>query len=809
MDYICRYVIDEEDVAFEYEIQRTPQSIITWKRYLEKWEHEKRPVSNLLWLYERFCRQFSDQEDIWCSYLGWMIHRGEFDDLAIYQRFIKVLENFSNGCEEMCILLMEFVISEYELEMIRHVLDVSLRKLAASSHWKMWEMVFKFMEDKMLPLTEFGDSRDEFQDEQEQMEVMIYKSLFGGEEEQDTPDVWSSHILQRYIKIAPEWNVQNTLEKLASTRDYEAVRGLYQRYLGHGNELKATLEVPFSLQLNYLKALDHLCRDEEYESFLHQLQKVFPGKSTDFTIMWAKHEIRRSRFHRVTDILENAMKSTLDLKSFTRIYEFESLFERLYLENIVEELKANPELQKDAQEKFELDIHLSRLKNLIETHSLRLNDLKLRQNPNSVETWRHRATLFPTSKEKCNVYAEAILTIDPLKVFVPGSLATIWCEYAELFWAAKDFDTAREIWDRALRVPFPHLKDLETIWISWTEHEMMENGIERGLQVLETALQLPSEPEKVLEKYKTNSKKVHTQAIVFTSLPLWSFYLDLQEASSTSQTARFEKTISVYETMIQLKVATPMHFIQYAHFLRDFANDKIRAFQVYERALSFFPKKTQYEIWNVYLRDASDDTGKLSKERIRDLFDHALESLIPDGIDCRPIFILYSDFEEKNGLAKRSVDILLRSCRTMKADSTIWEKCISKARRLLGGEASRPYFEECLQNIPNSKVIPQTLAFAEMETQLGELNRAREILKYGAQLFHPSKNAELWEFWEELELQNGEKESYKSMLRLRRRLENELSVNTELESQKEGNVQFIAASQKKVPINPEEIDLNI
>ncbi|GAV54028.1 hypothetical protein ZYGR_0AK05300 [Zygosaccharomyces rouxii] len=809
MNCISRYVVDEEDIAFEYELQRTPLSIVTWKRYLEKWESQKRPLSHLVWLYERFCRQFANQEDIWCSYLRWMVHERKFDNLTIYQRFIHILEGFSAGCEELCFLMMEFATSEYQLEMIRHVLDVSLRKLGADSHWKIWEMVFKFLEEKMLPLTEFGDSQDEYQDEQERMEVLIYKSLFGEEEEQDAPDIWSSHILQRYIKIAPNWNLHNSLQKLASTKDHKAVHALYQQYLNHGNELEATLEIPYSLQLNYLKALDYLQQDEKYEALLRQLQTVFPGKSTEFTIMWAKHERKRSRFHHVTEILENAMESTSDLKSFTTIYEFESLVERLYLENLVEELKANPDLQKDAQEKFELSAHLSHLQNLIETHSLRLNDLKIRQNPNSVETWRHRATLFQTFEDKCNVYAKSILTIDPSRVFVPGSLATIWCEYATLYWNAKAFDTAKEIWDRALRVPFPHLKDLETIWISWTEHEIVQNGIKRGLQILETALQVPDAPEEVLEKYKKSAKKMPAQAIVFTSLALWSLYLDLQEASIIDQRDQVERTSSTYETMIHLKVATPMHFIQYAHFLQDHTDDKIKGFQVYERALSFFPKETQYEIWKVYLREATDAIGKLSTESIRDLFDHALETLVPNGIDCRPIFILYSDFEEKNGLSKRSVDILLRGCHSMSRDSNMWEKCVSKAHRLLGGEAARPYYEECLQSIPSPKVIPQALAFAEMETQLGELTRAREILKYGAQLLHPSKNHELWEYWEELELQNGDKESYKTMLKLKRKLENELTVNTELESQKEGNVEFIAASQKKTPLNPEEIDLNI
>lgn len=810
MDGISQYIIDEEDVAFEYELQRTPASIVTWKRYLEKWEDNKRPSSHLVWLYERFCQQFFDQEDIWCDYLRWLLNRREFNGLTIYRRFIQVLEgSLLTGCEQLSILLMEFAISQCELMMIRHVLDVSLRSLSANFHWKIWEIVLKFLEEQLLPFTEVDGEQYDYQDEQEQLGVLIYKALFVTEEEEETPDFWSSHILQRYLKVAPSWNLQDSLRKLAATRDYRAVYVLYQRYLNRGDELRATLEIPFQIQLNYLEALDHLKLDEAYESYLNQLQAVFPSKSIEFTIMWARHEIKRSHFQQVTLLLEDAMKSSLDIESFSRIYEFESLFERLYLENVVEELKSRQDLQEGAQEKFDLSTHLYRLRNLVETYPLRLNDLKLRQNPNSVETWQQRAALFQSIEQKSNVYAEAILTIDPTRTFIPGSLGALWCEYAELYWDFKSFDTAREIWDRGLRVPFPHLKDLETIWISWTEHELDVNGIGKGLQILETALRVPDSPEKNLENYKKGTKRVPAQSTVFTSLALWSFYLDLQEASSADQTDQIERTISSYEQMIQLKVATPMHFIQYAHFVKENTGNKIQSFQVYERALAFFPPETQYEIWNIYLTEATDPNSQFSQESLRDLFDQALESLVSNGIDCRPIFNLYSDFEEKNGLAKRSVDILLNGCRTLNQPSDLWEICVSKAQRLLGDEAARAYYEECLQNVPSSRVIPQVLAFSELETRLGELNRAREILKYGAQFFHPSKNVELWAFWEEFELQNGDKESYKLMLKLRRRLESELTVNTELESQKEGNVQFVSALQKNKPINPEEIDLNI
>lgn len=98
--------------------------------------------------------------------------------------------------------------------------------------------------------------------------------------------------------------------------------------------------------------------------------------------------------------------------------------------------------------------------------------------------------------------------------------------------------------------------------------------------------------------------------------------------------------------------------------------------------------------------------------------------------------------------------------------------------------------------------------FARTEAVLGEIERARELFKYGAQLLPPGRNGLLWEKWDEFEVRNGNKESYKDMLKLKRKLEKEMRIETEAESQLEGNIAFVAASKQNV-VNPEEIELNI
>ncbi|AQZ16721.1 SYF1 (YDR416W) [Zygosaccharomyces parabailii] len=803
MDVISQYVIDEEDIAYEYELQKTPQSIVTWRRYLNSWNEKKRPLKHVIWLYERFCAQFRNQEDIWVEYFRWLTSKPEFNYMSVFQRFANVVQDYPHGCESLCTMLIEYAVHQYNLDMIRQALDLSLNKMPIESHSKAWDPILRFVEEQLLPLT--TDSERIKESEYEEMGLLIYEKLFGKEKKFETADIWSSRILQKYIKIASHWNLEDALKKLVLTRDYKAIKEIYGEHINQGKRLEPNDEVPYSMHLDYLTALEELQEDDAYESFLENMRSVFPHKEVELVLILAKHYIKHLNFAQMTETLERAMQNARDVRSFTVLYEFNVLCEKLYLETVFDELKAISGVD---PEKFDLRGHLDRLKNLVETHSLRVKELLLKKNCNSVEIWRQKINLYSTMEDKCSVYAEAILTIDPMKVTVPGSFGILWCEYAKLYWDTGNRNMARELWDRALRVPFPYLEDLENIWTSWTEHELDCNGLEKGIQILEVALKPPESPELTLDNFRKANKKCAAQSVVFTSLRLWSLYLDLQEAMSLSHSEHIDKTISVYEQMIALKVATPLHFINYAHFLQMHGHKRLDSFRIYERAIAIFPSETRYEIWNIYLAEATDPNACLSKESIRDLFDHALETLVPNGIDCKPIFVLYSDFEEKNGLVKRSVDILLRGCRGCKI-LALWTLCISKARDLLGGEAARPYYEECLKNVPNSQVTPFVLQFVESEAQMGELERAREILKYGAQLQPPVNNRVLWEFWEEFELQNGDKESYKSMLKLRRKLESEVIVNTQAESQKEGNVQFVAAASETRPLNPEEIDLNI
>ncbi|QLQ78287.1 hypothetical protein HG537_0A05340 [Torulaspora globosa] len=816
MEWIDQYIVREDDIAYEYELQRTPENVVTWNRYLEDWKSQprsERPLKHVIWLYERACAEFSGNIEVWKEYIRWLMGKcgEEVDYKFVSELFLRCLLNFSKDCDELCLMFLEFSTEQADLETIRVAFDMALKRVPRESHGLFWDKMLRFIDERLAPLTEEDDS--EYENEGEEFSVLIYKSLFGSSdtaEHENEIDLWSSVMVRRYLEVCPRDKLPDALGRLARTRDYENLFAWFNRVFNSKDGFTPDRTLPKETNLQYLKALDGLKKGPEYEAFAGEMATVFPEMQTKITTMLVKFYVKNGEFEKVIQLLEDSLAKVTNAQDFHVLYETYLNYEKSYIQTVLQEWQTKAESTYEEKWKDQIEYHMGRLQNLVETYELRLNDLKIRQNPNLVANWFERAGLVQTNVDKSSVYSQAILTIDPFKVNVPGSFGKLWCDYANLYWKTGDYESAREIYDRALRVPYPFIEDLENIWNSWVENEMQDVGLEAALKLLETALRVPENPELLLAEFNEGDKKVPAQGVIFSSLKLWQLYLDFTESLSTRAPEAVEKMVSLYEQAIALKVATPNIFVDYVHFLQN-KGEKLASFQVYERAIGLFPPETQFQLWNLYLAESTAEENLLTKEHIREIFEQALENLVPSGIDCKAIFILYSDFEERCGLSNRCVEILLEGCRktaNLEDKVTLWQICLLKVKELLGHQESRRFYEECIQSLPNSKVIKFAIEFAETEATLGEIERARGIMKYAAQLLPPGRNALLWESWDEFEVRYGDRESYKDMLKLKRRLEKEMRIETEIESQIEGNIAFVAASKPNA-LNPEEIELDI
>jgi len=326
------------------------------------------------------------------------------------------------------------------------------------------------------------------------------------------------------------------------------------------------------------------------------------------------------------------------------------------------------------------------------------------------------------------------------------------------------------ILEKATKVPFKAVKDLADVWIQWAEMELRHEHFERALEVLAKATLAPKRSMvDYFDDALTPQQRVHK------SSTLWSFYCDLIESVGSH-----EETRKVYDRMFELRIATPMTVVCYADFLEqnEYFED---SFKVYERGLDLFTYPVAFELWNIYLTKAVD--RKISMERLRDLFEQAVEGCPPKF--AKTLYLMYGAVEEERGLARHAMRIYERATRSVAEEDRMemFNLYITKSASNFGLTSTRPIYERAIEMLPDHLAKDMCIKFAEMERRLGEIDRARAIYGHGSQFCDPRTTPEFWKIWEKFEVQHGNEDTYKEMLRVKRSVQ--AKFNTD--------VNFIAA----------------
>ena len=172
-----------------------------------------------------------------------------------------------------------------------------------------------------------------------------------------------------------------------------------------------------------------------------------------------------------------------------------------------------------------------------------------------------------------------------------------------------------------------------------------------------------------------------------------------------------------------------------------------------------------FEIWNLYLTKFIDRYHGTKLERLRDLFEHALEDCPPSW--AKAIFLLYAKVEEDYGLARNAMRIYDRATTKVNPENLfdIFTVYIAKAASFFGIIQTRDIYQKSLEILPDRQARDMAIKFQKMETGLGEVDRSRAILAYASQWCNPRTDAEYWEIWHDFEVKFGNEETYKEMLR--------------------------------------------
>lgn len=522
--------------------------------------------------------------------------------------------------------------------------------------------------------------------------------------------------------------------------------------------------------------------------------------------LWTKladYYICLGQFEKARDVYEEAIQAVVTVKDFTITFDCYAKFEESLLmakmQNMNEENELEDGLEKvisssDTAEKktneMDVELRLARLEHLMDSRPILLNSVVLRQNPHNVNEWHKRVKLM--GKDDLNrvlmTYMEAIKAIDP-KVVV-GKLSSIWLGLARFYESHDDLENARNVMSKATQVEYRNVDELAHVWCSWAEMELKHANYDNALSVMQQAVLEPHSSKKRRQAYaaaigKTAAKGSHDTEQEDMSnysvadrlhkcVKVWNLYLDLEESLGTIETCR-----AAYDKVMDLKVVTPKMILNYVGFLED-NNLYEDSFRVFERAVTLFAYPHLYPIWTTYLDKFIARYEGTKLERLRDLFEECVKKLPAEF--AAEIYIKYANAEEKYGLARHALAVYDRGTKAVPEAKRMdmYRLYIKKIEQYYGVTKTRPVFENAISLLPDDNARLLCLEYAEMETKLGEIDRARGIYQHGSQFADPRRDNinSYWKKWKSFEENHGNEDTFRDMLRIQRSVESAFSQVT-------------------------------
>ncbi|GAB2271607.1 hypothetical protein Dimus_006438 [Dionaea muscipula] len=494
----------------------------------------------------------------------------------------------------------------------------------------------------------------------------------------------------------------------------------------------------------------------------------------------ADYYIRRKLPEKARDIFEEGMTTVVTVRDFSVIFDAYSQFEESMLAYKMENIDLSDDEEENGEVstsvKFEkmilrgcwlhddndVDMRLTRLEHLMDRRPELANSVLLRQNPHNVEHWHRRVKLFEGNPTRqILTFTEAVRTVDPMKAV--GKPHTLWVAFAKLYENHKDLDNARVIFDRAVQVNFKTVDHLASIWCEWAEMELRHKKLDKALALMQRATAVPSVGVKQIVATDMKDSQEPVQMKLHRCLRLWAFYVDLEESLGS-----LESTRAVYDRILDLKIATPQIIINYAMLLEEhkYFED---AFQIYERGVKIFKYPHVKDIWVTYLSKFVKRYGTIKLERARELFERAVESAPAESV--KPLYLQYAKLEEDYGLAKRAMKVYGQATEAVPANEklSMYELYIARAAEIFGIPKTREIYEQTIQSgLPDKDVKAMCLKYAELEKRLGEIVRARAIYTFASQFADPRTDPDFWNRWHEFEVQHGNEDTFREMLRIKR-----------------------------------------
>ncbi|KAK9367368.1 hypothetical protein V1509DRAFT_627124 [Lipomyces kononenkoae] len=758
------YLISETDLPYEHDVLRYPHTLAPWMRYIE---HKlQSPIHEQVFVYERACRDLGRSYKVWKMYLDLRVKHLDAINPAKYEdEFVKVNECFERALmmlskmPRLWLDYLQFLMKQCRVTETRRAFDRALRALPITQHDRIWPLYLSFAKSVKGPTA-----------------VCVYK---------------------RYLQYKPQ-DIEDYIDLLTSLDFHAEAAQQYITLLNAPKFVSKNGKSQFQIWTELTDLLVHYARDiRDYlkqhasstsiansfdtEKIIRSGIDKFSDQRGKLWVNLAMYKIAIGDFEGARDAFEEGVTTVMTVRDFTLIFDSYAEFEESVISSLLGDAeKRGGEI--DDENDAELDIRMMKFEHLMDRRPFLLNDVLLRQNPHNVVEWEKRVGLWGNNAEQVvKTYTDAITTINPKKAAV-GQLYKLWTNFAKFYERAGDLRQARIILERGAKVPFKSANELADLYIEWAEMELRNENFDRAVDIMAKATSGPQRSN--VDFFNEN---LSPQQRLHKSMKLWSFYVDLVESVGT-----LDETRKVYDRIFELKIATPLTIVNYANLLEENKYFE-ESFKAYERGVEQFSYPVAFELWNLYLTKALD--RKLNIERLRDLFEQALEKCPPEF--AKPLYLLYGELEETRGLARNAMQVYDRATRAVsdKDRADMYRFFIKKTAATYGLPATRTIYEHALESLPDGDCRELCIDFAETEQKLGEIDRARGIWVHGSQFADPRIHPRYWDKWHEFEVLSGSEETFKEMLRIKRAVQ--AQYNTD--------VNFIAAQTVAKSKAPEKV----
>lgn len=724
------FLLSNDDAIYEQDLFRNAGSVRPWLAYIDS-KMRNGTIHEQAFIMERACIHLPRSYKLWKMYLDFRVkHLKQKNPVRAKEEFNKVNALFEralvllNKMPVVWEMYLAFLLRQPLVTKTRRIFDRALRALPVTQHTRIWKLYKQFANSA------------------------------GGE---TAVKIWA-----RYVQIRPE-ETEDYIDLLIDTGHYRDAVNRYIDILDNPKFVSKNLKSDFQLWNDMVELMvskarqigDSSVSGINADRIIRSGIERFPDQRGKLWAGLATYWITMGDFDQARDVFEEAITTVMTVRDFTMVFDAYVEFEESLISTLMDAAQYRSTKGKvDPDKDFDLDMRMMRFEYLMDRRPFLLNDVVLRQNPNNVPEWEKRIQLWADNeKEVVQTYTDAIAAIEPKRAI--GKFHELWLNYAKFYEQHGDIDTARIILDKAVRVPYKSVVELAETWIGWAELELRNENFDNAMAVMAKAIQAPK--RSTVDYF---DETLSPQQRLHKSWKVWSFYVDMVESVGSLEEVR-----AIYDRIFELKIATPQTVVNYANVLEENAYFE-ESFKVYERGLDLFTYPVAFELWNLYLTKAVK--RKISIERLRDLFEQAVENVPPRF--AKPIYLMYGELEEERGLARSAMRIYDRATRAVSDEdrSSMYSFYIMKAASNFGLTSTRPIYERAIAALPDKEAKNMCLKFAEMERRLGEIDRARAIYGHGSQFADPRMDKAFWDVWEKFEVAHGNEDTFKEMLRIKR-----------------------------------------